>query len=92
MSPITITRLRSFVESLHLKDEEEKYDALANTVIEVGGVWCLPMPKSEKNYHGVCEITLYEISGLAQEPMEAVRDWIKAASRFLSEHDAEAAA
>lgn len=90
MSPITITSLRIFVESLHLKSDQKLYDALANTVIETGGVWLLPNPNSAKNYHGICEIKLFEIAGIGRDPSETVTDWVKTANHFLKEMDAEA--
>jgi hypothetical protein len=60
-------------------NDESRIERFASWVTEVGGSF----PRLSENTHALFEVSLLEVTGMGSNEAEAIRGWMKAASRKL---------
>jgi len=76
-------RLTTFLINLECLDAEERKDAIANEVLETGGVY-VPPPNGDTWASHVFEINLHGVSAMGATEEETIRNWTKYANRQCS--------
>ncbi|MEY8117625.1 hypothetical protein AB9F26_05060 [Falsihalocynthiibacter sp. BN13B15] len=76
---IDLEHIQTCIGSLQMRTEEERPSHFASWVVEQGGTWPI-MPRGVAH---LVEVQLFEITGLGTSPIEAIRDWMKCASRRI---------
>lgn len=74
--------LAAFLHLLALRDQHARAALIEAAVVATGGTWVPPQQPGEWGGSHLYEISLYGVLGRGADPLDASRDWIKAATRL----------